>query len=299
MNTSLLDDIRQGNIKALSRGISLLVNNEDTYFDNDSFVAKIPVIGITGPPGAGKSTLTDKLIAQFVRADNTVAVLCVDPSSPFTHGAILGDRIRMSDWYNHPQVFIRSLATRGSLGGLPPKAAEIISLVKQSSFDIIIIETVGVGQNEVEIATLSDITVVVLVPESGDDIQLMKAGLMEIGDIFVVNKCDRPGADQFANEIKQSAKNKTVIKTIANTNVGVGELYSYINNKYLILVISPPLVTDVTQYKKWCGCEIQYAAIKSCGLLLHPTVMRFLNKWNTAQTSIHQSAIKQLKRIVF
>src|SRR5678816_128893 len=148
MNTSLLDDIRQGNIKALSRGISLLVNNEDTYFDNDSFTAKIPVIGITGPPGAGKSTLTDKLIAQFVRADNTVAVLCVDPSSPFTHGAILGDRIRMSDWYNHPQVFIRSLAKRGSLGGLPPKAAEIISLVKQSSFDIIIIETVGVGQNE-------------------------------------------------------------------------------------------------------------------------------------------------------
>jgi len=231
MNTSLLDDIRQGNIKALSRGISLLVNDEDTYFDNDSFVAKIPVIGITGPPGAGKSTLTDKLIAQFVRADNTVAVLCVDPSSPFTHGAILGDRIRMSDWYNHPQVFIRSLATRGSLGGLPHKAAEIINLVKQSSFDIIIIETVGVGQNEVEIATLSDITVVVLVPESGDDIQLMKAGLMEIGDIFVVNKCDRPGADQFANEIKQSAKYKTVIKTIANTNVGVGELYSYINNK--------------------------------------------------------------------
>jgi len=231
MNTSLLDDIRQGNIKALSRGISLLVNNEDTYFDNDSFTAKIPVIGITGPPGAGKSTLTDKLIAQLVHADNTVAVLCVDPSSPFTHGAILGDRIRMSDWYNHPQVFIRSLATRGSLGGLPPKAAEIISLVKQSSFDIIIIETVGVGQNEVEIATLSDITVVVLVPESGDDIQLMKAGLMEIGDIFVVNKCDRPGADQFASEIKQSAKYKTVIKTIANTNVGVGELYSYINNK--------------------------------------------------------------------
>ncbi len=231
MNTSLLDDIRQGDIKALSRGISLLVNDDDTSFDNDSFTAKIPVIGITGPPGAGKSTLTDKLIAQFVRADNTVAVLCVDPSSPFTHGAILGDRIRMSDWYNNPQVFIRSLATRGSLGGLPPKAAEIISLVKQSSFDFIIIETVGVGQNEIEIASLSDITIVVLVPESGDDIQLMKAGLMEIGDIFVVNKCDRPGADQFANEIKKSAKNKTVVKTIANTNVGVGELFSYINNK--------------------------------------------------------------------
>ena len=230
MTTALLDDIRNGDIKALSRGISLIVNTEAS-FENDMPDIKIPVIGITGPPGAGKSTLTDRLIAQFVRADSTVAVLCVDPSSPFTRGAILGDRIRMSEWYNHPQVFIRSLATRGSLGGLPAKATDIINLVKQSTFDIIIVETVGVGQNEVEIASLSDITIVVLVPESGDDIQFMKAGLMEIGDIFVVNKCDRPGADQFANEIKQSAKNKIVVKTIANTNAGVGELYSYINNK--------------------------------------------------------------------
>jgi LAO/AO transport system kinase len=231
MKASLLDDIRNGDMKALSRGISLIVNTNNTIFENDTPEIKVPVIGITGPPGAGKSTLTDKLIAQFVRADSTVAVLCVDPSSPFTNGAILGDRIRMSEWYNNPQVFIRSLATRGSLGGLPPKAAEIINLVKQSTFDVIIVETVGVGQNEIEIASLSDVTIVVLVPESGDDIQFMKAGLMEIGDIFVVNKCDRPGADQFANEIKQSAKNKIVVKTIANTNVGVGELFSFINNK--------------------------------------------------------------------
>lgn len=231
MTSSLLNDIRNGDLKALSRGISLIVNNDETEFENETAEIKVPVIGITGPPGAGKSTLTDKLIAQFVRADSLVAVLCVDPSSPFTNGAILGDRIRMSDWYNHPQVYIRSLATRGSLGGLPAKAREIIDLVKQAMFDVIIIETVGVGQNEIEIASMSDITIVVLVPEGGDDIQFMKAGLMEIGDIFVVNKCDRPGADQFANEIKQSAKNKIVVKTIANTNVGVGELFSYIRNK--------------------------------------------------------------------
>ena len=231
MTETLLDDIRNGDMKALSRGISLLVNDEKISFENDAPDIKIPVIGITGPPGAGKSTLTDRLIAQFVRADSTVAVLCVDPSSPFTYGAILGDRIRMSEWYNHPHVFIRSLATRGSLGGLPAKAKEIINLVKQSTFDVIIVETVGVGQNEIEIASLADLTIVVLVPESGDDIQFMKAGLMEIGDIFVVNKCDRPGADQFANDIRQAAKNKIVVKTIANTNTGVGELFSYINNK--------------------------------------------------------------------
>ena len=124
MTESLLHDIRNGDMKALSRGISLLVNNDETSFEFDAPI-NTPVIGITGPPGAGKSTLTNRLIAQFVRADSTVAVLCVDPSSPFTNGAILGDRIRMSEWYNHPQVFIRSLATRGSLGGLPAKAGEL------------------------------------------------------------------------------------------------------------------------------------------------------------------------------
>src|SRR5262249_37535052 len=148
------------------------------------------------PPGAGKSTLTDALIGEAIKQDKKVAVLCVDPSSPFNRGALLGDRVRMSEWYNHPKVFIRSLASRGSLGGLHPKIIEITELIKASLFDYIFIETVGVGQSEVEIAGLADVTVVVTVPESGDEIQTMKAGLMEIADIFVVNKADRPDADQ-------------------------------------------------------------------------------------------------------
>ena len=155
------------------------------------------IIGVTGPPGAGKSTLVDCLIGELVNKQYKVGVLCVDPSSPFNFGALLGDRIRMSEWYNHPNVFIRSLL-RGELWvDFIQRSSRSADLLKEAAFDYIIVETVGVGQSEVEIAGLADITVVVLVPEGGDEIQTMKAGLMEIADIFVVNKSDRPGADQF------------------------------------------------------------------------------------------------------
>ena len=224
-----------GDINSLARCVSLVENEVEGY---EKFMQSLPVnnsniiIGITGPPGAGKSTLTDALIEKLIEDDKKVAVLCIDPSSPFNLGALLGDRIRMSQWHNNPRVFIRSLATRGSLGGLNPKIIEITDVFKAAQYDYIIIETVGVGQSEIEIAGLADVTIVVLVPESGDEIQTMKAGLMEIADVFVVNKSDRDGANIFTNNLRQmlapAFKNKNdeipIIQTIADQNKGLEEL---------------------------------------------------------------------------
>jgi LAO/AO transport system kinase len=177
------------------------------------------------------------LIGELIKDEKKVGVLCVDPSSPFNFGSLLGDRIRMSDWYNNKNVFIRSLATRGSLGGLHPKIIEITDVMKAAGFDYIIIETVGVGQSEVEIAGLADVTVVVLVPEGGDVIQTMKAGLMEIANIFVVNKSDRPDAETFVNNLKMmlapafKGDNKiAIVKTIASEKKGIAELKEEIIN---------------------------------------------------------------------
>jgi LAO/AO transport system kinase len=176
--------------------------------------------------------MTDGLIGELVKKEKKVAVLCVDPSSPFNMGAVLGDRIRMNQWYTHPDVFIRSLASRGSMGGLHPKIIEITELVKAASFDYIILETVGVGQSEIEIAGLADTTVVVVVPESGDEIQTMKAGLMEIADVFVVNKSDRPDADAFVKNLRMMlapafsshTEEVAIIKTVASEGKGLNEL---------------------------------------------------------------------------
>ena len=223
----------------MARSISFVENEVPGY---ENILTALPahlttkIIGVTGPPGAGKSTLVDGLIKELIKDEKKVAVLCVDPSSPFNLGAVLGDRIRMSEWYTHPQVFIRSLATRGSMGGLHPKIIEITELLKAAAFDSIIIETVGVGQSEIEIAGLADVTVVVLVPEGGDEIQTMKAGLMEIADIFVVNKSDRPDADIFVKNLRTMLApafhtHKTevpIIKTIAAQHQGIDELYQKI-----------------------------------------------------------------------
>ena len=236
-----LQQIQQGDVKALARSISLVENEVPGY---ELILQSLPsnsktVIGITGPPGAGKSTLTDLLIGAITQEGKKVGVLCIDPSSPFNLGALLGDRIRMSSWYNNPNVFIRSLATRGALGGLHPKIIEITDLIKIAPFDYIIIETVGIGQSEIDIVGLADITVVVVVPEAGDEIQTMKAGLMEIADIFVVNKADRPDADLFVSNLSTMlapafrSKNTIIpiIKTVASAKQGIEELYAAILNQ--------------------------------------------------------------------
>lgn len=261
----LKDQLVSGDIKSLARSISLVENEVEGY---EEFMQSLPannsnnIIGITGPPGAGKSTLTDALIGSLVADGKRVAILCVDPSSPFNLGALLGDRIRMSEWFNNPSVYIRSLASRGSMGGLNPKIIEITEIIKTANFDYIIIETVGVGQSEIEIAGLADTTIVVLVPESGDEIQTMKAGLMEIADIFVVNKSDRPGADIFVKNLRQmlapAFQNHQheipILQTIADQKKGIDELKEKIIHSKNTLN---------TERKHWLLAEKAYQLIKS------------------------------------
>lgn len=245
----LRDEIAKGNYKALARAITLVENNINPANDllkSLKINQNIPVLGITGSPGAGKSTLVNAILEELTNQSKNVAVLAIDPTSPFNYGSLLGDRIRMSKHFNQPNIFIRSLATRGSLGGLSAKTLEIVDILKTAPFDLIIVETVGVGQSEVEIAGLASKTLVVLVPEAGDEIQHLKSGLMEIANAFVVNKADREGADSFANGLKRilgsSTRQVPVFKTIADKGVGIQVLCNWVlkseintNNKRLIL----------------------------------------------------------------
>ncbi|PWS31089.1 methylmalonyl Co-A mutase-associated GTPase MeaB [Pedobacter paludis] len=237
MNThlSILNEVKQGNYKILARALTLVENDlapSDLLLRNLDSNVTIPVVGITGPPGAGKSTLVNAITNRFTALNKRVAILAIDPTSPFNFGSLLGDRIRMAGQFNKPNVFIRSLATRGALGGISAKTIEMVDVLKASNFDLILVETVGVGQSEIEIAGLADKTIVVLVPESGDEVQHIKSGIMEISDCFVINKADREGADIFANNLKkmvhQGIKSIPVLKTVADKNIGIEELCNWI-----------------------------------------------------------------------
>ncbi|RMD49842.1 MAG: methylmalonyl Co-A mutase-associated GTPase MeaB, partial [Ignavibacteria bacterium] len=245
---TLIEKLRNGNRRALSRAISHIENSSpETENLLDSIykhTGKAYRIGITGPPGAGKSTLTNVLTKYYRNKNLKVGIIAVDPTSPFTGGALLGDRVRMNQIANDEGVFIRSMATRGSLGGLSQKAVDAADVLDAAGFDTIIFETVGVGQSELDIANAADTTLVVLVPESGDSIQAMKAGLMEIGDIFVMNKSDRPGADsavmalQTILTLKKNIDpdwNAPIVKSIASENKGIEEIVSKIEeHKYYL-----------------------------------------------------------------
>jgi LAO/AO transport system kinase len=243
-NSELLEKLFTGNPRAVARAITKVESGADdaSAIMKEVFqhTGKAVVIGITGSPGAGKSSLVDKLATFYIEKNERVGIIAVDPSSPFSGGAILGDRIRMSTLGLHKNVFIRSMATRGNLGGLSRATVDAVSILDAAGFDKIIVETVGVGQDEVEIVKTADVSVVVLVPGMGDDIQAIKAGIMEIGDVFVINKSDREGVLRTEKELENLLTlamrpdfwNPPIIKTIATENKGIEDLSVAIASYY-------------------------------------------------------------------
>jgi LAO/AO transport system kinase len=237
-----VEQLRAGDPRILARSISTVENHTPGWLDLLKALfphtGKARTIGLTGAPGAGKSTLVDQLARHYRRENHTVGIIAVDPTSPYTGGAILGDRIRMQEHFSDPGIYIRSMATRGSLGGLARTTADVSMVLDASGRDIVMIETVGVGQDEVDIVRVADITVVILVPGMGDDVQSIKAGIMEIADIFVINKSDHEGAERVEREIRalQSLAIRSdnwtppIVKTVATEGKGITELASAISD---------------------------------------------------------------------
>jgi len=295
----LIDGIKNNKHKSLSRSISLVENKHKNAKDllealNPNL--NVPVIGITGPPGAGKSSLLNELISQYSTKGEKIAVLAVDPSSPFNLGAILGDRIRLKEHFANPNIYIRSIASRGSLGGLSARTLEICDILRAAAFDRIFIETIGVGQSEIEIAALADCCVLVLVPGSGDEIQTMKAGVLEIADIIVVNKSDRPDADSFATNIEMMLHQKAsacqevkLLKTSAIRHEGIDNLVDAINdqlthlrtNEKRLALITRKALTIIAEEKmktvdeQMLRHDLQQALQNNSGFSLY----RFMASW--------------------
>jgi LAO/AO transport system kinase len=240
-----LEMAKNGNKMAISRLISIVENKgQDSklilqeIFKRD---LKAKIIGVTGPPGAGKSTLLDKLVQEYRKRGKKVGVIVIDPSSPFSGGAILGDRIRMNELSSDEGVFIRSMATRGALGGISRSSFVATRVLDYAGFDLVFIETVGVGQSEIDITSVADIVMVIAVPGLGDDIQAIKAGLMEIGDMVVVNKTDIEGADITYTQLQKSFELRGIdmplMKVSANKNIGISELCESLEQKYNSLIL--------------------------------------------------------------